>query len=44
MANASRDVVNRVLGRLESRGMIVVGHGRIQVVDAGQLLALLRTG
>jgi CRP-like cAMP-binding protein len=44
MANASRDVVNRVLGRLESRGMIVVGHGRIQVADAEQLLALLRTG
>jgi CRP-like cAMP-binding protein len=42
MANASRDVVNRVLGRLESRGMIVVGHGRIQVVETDLLVAAVR--
>jgi CRP-like cAMP-binding protein len=44
MANASRDVVNRVLGRLEAQGMVVVGHGRIQVIDVEQLLARMRTG
>jgi CRP-like cAMP-binding protein len=44
MANASRDVVNRVLGRLESKGLIGVGHGRIEIADAGALLALMRTG
>jgi len=37
MANAERQVVNRVLKRLEVKGMLRVSYGRIEIVDDGAL-------
>lgn len=42
MANAERQVVNRVLKRLEAKGWIRVSYGRIEILDAAALGSFAR--
>lgn len=37
IANASRDVVNRLLKRMEAQGWVELGYNRLRIVDAGSL-------
>jgi CRP-like cAMP-binding protein len=44
MANADRQVVNRVLGRFEAEGWLEVSYGRIRITDAYAMREFMRAG
>jgi CRP-like cAMP-binding protein len=44
MANADRQVVNRVLKRFEAEGWVHISYGRIRIADAAALRAFVKGG